>query len=108
MGAIVAVKSPLSMAAWDALLSPLLFPKTSVKDTISELRPLLTGTDERSTSIQLLHQSFRDYLRFRMTGDGLPTLESTKDHERLACRCFQVINTEMSKVAGLGMIEKLG
>ncbi len=109
MGAIVAAKSPLSMAAWDALLLPLLFPKTSVRDTVSELRPLLTGIDQPSTSIELLHQSFRDYLEFRMTRDRVPTtLESAKDHEHLALRCFQIINTEIPKVADLGMIEKLG
>src|SRR5260370_29739 len=57
MGAVIAAKIPLSTTAWDALLSPLLFPKTSVSDTISELRPLFMGTDDHSTPIQLLHQS---------------------------------------------------
>ena len=48
MGAIVAAKSPLSVKAWDALLSPLLYRTTSIEEIISELRPLFTGTDERT------------------------------------------------------------
>jgi len=57
MGAIIAAKIPLSTKAWDALLSPLLFLKTSISDTISELHPLFTGTKLHFTPIQLLHQS---------------------------------------------------
>ena len=106
MGAIVASKSPLSIMAWEALLTPMLFPKTSVRDTVSELRSLFTGMGEGSTPIQLLHQSVRDYLKWR--GAKLPiTLDPSKDEERLALRCFTVTNTEIGKVAGLGVIEGL-
>ena len=108
MGAIMIARSPLSIAAWDALLSPFLFPNTSLGDTISELHPLLTGADQRSTPIQLLHQSFRDYLRLRSASHVPIALAPPKDQERLALRCFQVINTEIPKVAGLGIIEKWG
>ena len=108
MGAIVTARSSLSIAAWDALLSPLLHPGSGVNDVISELRPLFIGADDRSTGIQLLHQSFRDYLKWRISNDVFPTLDSVKDHERLALRCFQVINAEIPKVADLGMIERLG
>ena len=62
---------------------------------------------ERSTPIQLLHQSVRDYLKLR--GAKLPIrLEPSKDEERLALRCSTVTNTEIGKVAGLGVIEGLG
>ncbi len=55
MGVIVTAKSPLSITAWATLLSPLL--KTSFQNIISKLCPLLSGTDQPSTLIQLLHQS---------------------------------------------------
>ena len=107
MGAIVAAKSPLSIMAWEALLVPLLFRGTSVRDTISELRPLFTGMDEPSVPIQLLHQSVRDYLKWRPVGVPVK-LEPSEDEERLALRCFTVINTEIRKVTELGVIEGLG
>src|SRR5260370_1439473 len=55
MGAIVTAKLPLSITVWATLLSLLL--KTSVQNIISELHPLLSGMDQPSTPIQLLHQS---------------------------------------------------
>ncbi len=109
MGAIVTAKSPLSVKAWDALLSPLLHRTKSIEEIISELRPLFTGADEHSTSIQLLlHQSFQDYLRWRIAPDIPPILRPAVGRERVALCCFQVINTEIRKVAGLGVIERLG
>ena len=106
MGAIVTAKSPLSITAWATLLSPLL--KTSFQNIISELRPLLSGTDQPSTPIQLLHQSFRDYLRRRDVNEVWTSLEPAATQERLALRCFQVTNTEIRKVTELGKIEELG
>ncbi len=106
MGAIVTAKSPLSITAWATLLSPLL--KTSLQNIISELRPLLFGTDQPSTPIQLLHQSLRDYLKRHDINKVWTMLELAANQERLALRCFQVTNAEIQKVAGLGIIEKLG
>src|SRR5258708_2042420 len=106
MGAILTAKSPLSTTAWDALLSPLL--KTSLGNIIAELRPLLSGTDQHSTPIQLLHQSLRDYLNRDNITEVWTKLEPGASQERLALRCFQVTNTEIRKVAGLGIIEMLG
>ncbi len=108
MGAIVTAKSPLSVEAWDTLLSPLLYRTTSIEEITSELRPLFTGADERSTPIQLLHQSFQDYLRWRIAPDIPPPWGPAVGQERLALCCFQVINTEIQKVAELGVIERLG
>src|SRR6266404_695270 len=106
MGAIVTVKSSLSMTAWAILFSPLL--KTSLGNIISELRPLLSGTDQQSTPIQLLHQSLRDYLKRDGVNEVWTKLEPAANQERLALRCFQVTNAEIRKVAGLGIIEELG
>src|SRR6266446_616835 len=106
MGAIVTAKYPLSITAWGTLLSP--FLKTSLENTISELRPLLSCTDQPSTPIQLLHQSFRDYLRRRDVNEVWTMLEPAAHQERLALRCLQVTNTVIRKVAGLGKIEELG
>src|SRR5258707_8583672 len=106
MGAIVTAKSPLSITAWATLLSPLL--KTSVQNIISELRPLLSGTDQPSTPIQLLHQSLRDYLKRDDVNEVWTKLDAAANQERLALRCFQVTNAEIRKVAGLGIIEELG
>ncbi len=106
MGAIVTATSSLSMTAWATLLSP--FLKTSLENTISELRPLLSGMDQPSTPIQLLHQSFQDYLRRRDVNEVWTMLEPAANQERLALRCFQVTNAEIRKVPGLGKIEELG
>src|SRR5258708_3157174 len=106
MGAIVTAKSPLSTTACDTLLSPLL--RTSLGNIIAELHPLLSGTDQHSTPIQLLHQSFRDYLTRRDVNEVWTKLEPAANQERLALRCFQVTNAEIRKVAGLGIIEELG
>src|SRR5258708_3846250 len=103
VGAIVTAKSPLSTTAWASFLSP--FLKASLENTISELRPLLSGTGQHSTPIQLLHQSFRDHLKRH---DVDERLEPAANQERLALRCFQVINAEIRKVAGLGILERLG
>ncbi len=105
MGAIVTAKSPLSIIAWSTLLSP--FLETPFNNIISELRPLLSGTDQHSTPIQLLHQSFRDYLKWRGVNKVRIMLEPAVDQERLALRCFEVTNAEIRKVAGLGIIKKL-
>src|SRR5258708_27859525 len=105
MGAIVTAKSPLSIVAWATLLSP--FLRTSFESIISELRPLLSGTDQHSTPIQLLHQSFRDYLKWRGVNKLRIMLEPAVDQERLALRCFEVINSKIQKVAGLGIMEEL-
>src|SRR5258708_11352962 len=105
MGAIVTAKSPLSITAWATLLSPLL--KTSFQNIISELRPLLSGTDQPSTPIQLLHQSLRDYLKQHDINKVWTMLEPAENQERLALRCFQVTNAEIRKVVGLGIIEEL-
>ncbi len=104
MGAIVTAKSPLSITAWAILLSPLL--KTSLENIISELRPLLSGTDQPSTPIQLLHQSLRDYLKRDDVNEVWTKLDAAANQERLALRCFQVTNAEIRKVAGLGIIKE--
>ncbi len=107
MGAIVTAKSPLSITAWATLLSP--FLKTSLENTISEVQPLLSGAGQHSTPIQLLHQSFRDYLNRHDVSKVRIILEpEAANQERLALRCFNVTNAEIRKVAGLGIIEDLG
>ncbi len=106
MGAIVTARSPLSITAWATLLSP--FLRTSLENTISKLRPLLSGMDQPFTPIQLLHQSLRDYLNRHDDNEAWTKLEPAANQERLALRCFQVTNVEVRNVAGLGIIEELG
>src|SRR5260221_11507926 len=81
MGAIVTAKSPLSITAWAILLSP--FLKTALNNIISELRPLLSATDQPSTPIQLLHQSFRDYLKRRDVDKEWPKLGPAANEQQL-------------------------
>ncbi len=102
MGAIVTAKSPLSITSWAILLSPLL--KMSLENIISELHPLLSGMDQPSTLIQLLHQSLQDYLKWHDVNRVWTKLESATNQEWLALWCFQVTNDEIRKVAGLGWI----
>src|SRR5258708_10781228 len=105
MGAIVTAKSPLSITSWATLLSPLL--KTSLQNIISELRPLLSGTDQPSTPIQLLHQSLRDYLKQHDINKVWTMLEPAANQEVIALPCFQVTNAEIRRCLALGISRQL-
>ena len=106
LGAILASERPLSMVAWDLILSP--FLRSTVERTVLELSSLLTGIHEPQAPIRILHQSFRDFIVDRAAGGKRYIVETQKGHERMALRCFQIMNAELPGVEDLGKILSLG
>ena len=100
LGAIMASERPLSLTAWDSILSP--FLQSTVERTVVELSPLLIGVRERQRPIHILHQSFRDFVVDHAAGGKQYIVETGKAHERMALRCFQIVNAELSGVEDLG------
>ncbi|KAF8341515.1 uncharacterized protein EI90DRAFT_3034175 [Cantharellus anzutake] len=90
MGAILVAEQPLSIAAWDAILSP--FLKSSIQ---VELAPLLLGVPHFDTSIRIIHQSFRDFLMGKI------------GPESLMSHCYTILNKNLCCAEGLGLIENV-
>ncbi|KAF8337077.1 uncharacterized protein EI90DRAFT_3119399 [Cantharellus anzutake] len=110
MGAILVAQQPLSVAAWDVILSPLL--ASDIRHTLAQLAPLVSGVREPTKPICILHQSFRDFLTDRVNPQSpildLPTVkdlgliedlsqkfklppipqEALSEHVHYACRHF--------------------
>ena len=105
LGAMMASGQPLSVTAWDSILSP--FLHSTVQRTVAELSPLLTGIHKPQTPVRILHQSFRDFIVERAVTGQRYELETEKDHERMARRCFEIMNAELSNLGGLGRILSL-
>ena len=105
LGAIMASERPLSTTAWDSILFP--FLHSTAQRTVAELSPLLAGIHEPHTPIRILHQSFRDFIVERAVIGQRYNAETEKDHERMARRCFEIMNAELSNVDDLGRILSL-
>ncbi|KAF8320993.1 uncharacterized protein EI90DRAFT_2588826 [Cantharellus anzutake] len=89
MGAIFVAQQPLSVAAWDAILSP--FLKSSVQYVLAELAPLLSVVGDHHVPVRILHQSFRVFIIDRI------------DPRSINPSC----GPDLSSVEGLGLIENL-
>ncbi|KAF8330816.1 uncharacterized protein EI90DRAFT_1099848 [Cantharellus anzutake] len=109
MGAIFVAQQPLSITAWDAILSPSL--KSSVRYTLAELAPLLSGVEDSHIPVRILHQSFRDFvvdwidpqtISPRCSPVGVGT-----ENARVALRCTEILNKDLCSIEGLGLIENL-
>ncbi|KAF8326363.1 uncharacterized protein EI90DRAFT_3070646 [Cantharellus anzutake] len=109
MGAIFAAQQPLSSTAWDAILSPLL--NSSVRYTLAELAPLLSGVEEPHIPIRILHQSFRDFILDRIDPQSISLrcglVDVGKENARVALRCTEILNQNLCSIEGLGLIENL-
>ncbi|KAF8337928.1 uncharacterized protein EI90DRAFT_3118383 [Cantharellus anzutake] len=106
MGAILVAQQPLSAAAWDAILSP--FLTSPIRCTLTELAPLLSGVKDRHMPIRILHQSFRDFIVNRIDVNLCRyAVDATRENARVALRCTQILNQDLSSVEGLGLIESL-
>ncbi|KAF8332042.1 uncharacterized protein EI90DRAFT_3056353 [Cantharellus anzutake] len=81
MGAILIAEQPLSIVAWDAILSPIL--NSSIHDTLVELSPLLLGVSHSNTPIRIIH------------------------HRSMTLRFTEILNKDLCCVEGLGLIEDL-
>ncbi|KAF8328438.1 uncharacterized protein EI90DRAFT_3155807 [Cantharellus anzutake] len=110
MGAILIAQRPLSVEAWDAILSPLL-KSSVVKDTLAELAPFVSGIGDPRIPVRFLHQSFPDFLMYRSSSQspGLPrfTVDAKKENERVALRFVEILNNGLSSMRGLGLAKNL-
>ncbi|KAF8337013.1 uncharacterized protein EI90DRAFT_3119358 [Cantharellus anzutake] len=109
MGAILVARQPLSVAAWNAILSPLL--ESDIRYTLAQLAPLVSGVGDSNKPIRILHQSFRDFLTDRV-GPQSPILgrfavDARREDARVALRCIEILNKDLPTVKGLGLIEDL-
>ncbi|KAF8337329.1 uncharacterized protein EI90DRAFT_2637848 [Cantharellus anzutake] len=108
MGAILIAEQPLSIAAWDAILSP--FLNSSIRDTLVELAPLLLGVLHSDTPIRIIHQSFREFLTGQIGPELLDhryLLDMTRANATMALRCTEILNKDLCCVEGLGLIKYL-
>ncbi|KAF8335919.1 uncharacterized protein EI90DRAFT_276112 [Cantharellus anzutake] len=109
MGAIVVAQQPLSVTAWDVILSPSL--NSSVRYALAELAPLLLGVEDPYIPIRILHHSFRDFIVDRIDlwsiGPGCSPVDLRIENARIALRCTEILNQDLCSIEGLGLIEDL-
>ncbi|KAF8311919.1 uncharacterized protein EI90DRAFT_3094962 [Cantharellus anzutake] len=109
MGAILIAQKPLSVVAWDAILSPLL--ASDIRYALAQLAPLVSGVGDAKRPIRILHQSFRDFLTDRVNPQspilGRFGVDARRENDRVALRCIEILNTELSSIKDLGLIEDL-
>ncbi|KAF8344186.1 uncharacterized protein EI90DRAFT_3114923 [Cantharellus anzutake] len=109
MGAIFVAQEPLSITAWDSILSP--FLKSPVRYALAELSPLLSGVEDPYVPIRILHQSFRDFIVNRIDPQTISSrctpIAVGVENARVALRCTEILNKDLCSVKGLGLIENL-
>ncbi|KAF8314387.1 uncharacterized protein EI90DRAFT_3022348 [Cantharellus anzutake] len=109
MGAIFVAQQPLSITAWDAILSP--FLNSSVQYALAELAPLLSGVEDSHIPVRILHQSFRDFIVDRIDPQTISShftlITVGVENARVALRCTEILNKDLCSVNGLGQIENL-
>ncbi|KAF8338765.1 uncharacterized protein EI90DRAFT_3117849 [Cantharellus anzutake] len=109
MGAIFVAQQPLSITAWDAILSP--FLTSLVRYSLAELAPLLSGVEDSHFPVRILHQSFRDFIVDRIVPPSINPrcipVDVGTGNARVALRCAEILNQDLCSVKGLGLIEKL-
>ncbi|KAF8336628.1 uncharacterized protein EI90DRAFT_3287621 [Cantharellus anzutake] len=109
MGAILIAQKPLSVTAWDAILSPLL--ESDIRYTLAQLAPLLSGVSNPDMPIRILHQSFRDFLTDRVDPQspilGRFRVDARRENNRVGLRCIEILNKDLPTIKDLGLIEDL-
>ncbi|KAF8310723.1 uncharacterized protein EI90DRAFT_3024115 [Cantharellus anzutake] len=108
MGAIFVAQQPLSVTAWDAILSPFLKSSESVRHVLAELSPLLSGVEDHYIPVRILHQSFRDFIVNPQTiSSHFTPIAVGVENARIAVRCTEILNEGLCHVKGLGRIDNL-
>ncbi|KAF8322330.1 uncharacterized protein EI90DRAFT_3078301, partial [Cantharellus anzutake] len=109
MGAIFVARQPLSITAWDAILSP--FLNSSVRYVLAELAPLLSGVEDSHIPVRILHQSFRDFIVDRIDPQTISShctlIAVGVENARVSLRCAEILNKDLCSVKGLGQIKHL-
>jgi hypothetical protein len=103
MGAIMAVRTPLSAQALEALHGTSL--KLNVKAILQPVASLLTGIDKPDELIQPLHLSFRDFITSRALSSSRFYISHKEHSARLALLCLVTLNVRINPNApGLGFL----
>jgi hypothetical protein len=109
IGAIMALKTPLSATALQSLHRGQ--PTPEVEEVVRPLSSVLTGAVNPSHPIQIVHLSFRDFLTHRAQLSLTHTFfqVSEKQHsQRLALLCLRVMNEDlMCGIPGTGYLNGL-
>ena len=90
LGAIVSLRTPLTIAAMDALLGLPTDLLETTQDIISLLLPVLKMDGEMKNEAQLLHKSVFDFLMTWATGDVY--IDTTLHNHMLAFNCLTYMN----------------
>ncbi|KAF8324776.1 uncharacterized protein EI90DRAFT_3129523 [Cantharellus anzutake] len=110
MGAILFAQQPLSVDAWNAILSPVL-KSSSIHSTLARLAPLLSGYGGSHTQIRILHQSFRGFVTERINSQSsIPrhfAVDAGRENATVAMRCVDILNKALPSIEGLGTLEDL-
>ncbi|KZP11423.1 TPR-like protein, partial [Athelia psychrophila] len=96
MGAIMAFKRPLSLAAFQALHYGV--PNTSPGQLLNPFGSVLTGFQNLHEPIRILHHSFREFITDRANNDECNRkfyISETVYSRRLAQLCLQTTNREL-------------
>jgi hypothetical protein len=97
IGAIIAVKTPLSSSAIQSL--HLEHPTLEVNEVLCPLSSVLTGFVNESHPIRIIHLSFRDFLTYRPQSSSVHEYFQVNEREhsqRLALLCLRVLNEDLT------------
>ncbi|KAF7964873.1 hypothetical protein HWV62_1961 [Athelia sp. TMB] len=108
MGAIMAAKRPLSLAALRALLDGT--QELDPQELLCRFGSVLIGFSELHRPILILHISFRDFITDRAAHDNRTKrfyLSKREHSSRLAVLCIKTVNRELAEpIAGTGYLAK--
>ena len=108
MGAILAVKSPLSSSALRSLHRN---PVVDIDGILGPLRSLLIGSFDNDRPIEILHVSFRDFVTSRAQFSPIHQhlyVSEQMHSQRLAILCLRVLNEDLtSHTPGTGYLTQL-
>ncbi|KAI9834042.1 MAG: hypothetical protein M1819_003327 [Sarea resinae] len=95
VGAIIVLANPLSSVSLATLLG---IQQDDVACRLELLHSVLSIPTNKAHPVRLLHLSFRDFLLDpRKRGRSPFWVEETKTHERIACKCLQLMSKCLKK-----------
>ena len=104
VGSIMALKTPLSASALQALYHH----KLQISQVLRLLNSLFIGSSDEKPPVRILHLSFCDFVTYHSR--SIPGLEQywvdeRAHNQRLAFRCLLIVNDELSKdIPGTGYL----
>src|SRR3984957_748013 len=109
VGSIVALKTPLSASAIQALHREK-HPALKVCEVLRPLNSLFIGSSDDKQPIRVLHLSFRDFITYRSRSSlGLERFSvDEKDYSgKLAFACLSIMNDDLCKdIPGMGYLSR--